>query len=354
MKVFSVSYVVAFLVLVFLSGCATKTVYIDRPSPPPKPMDTRQPTQWQTESREYSRPQFSVSATFAPSGTKLVIRGHVQESEYLVAFRETRDVPVQRYSVAHGAWLQEWRTERRTLQPQRQKWTVTSLRITNPYGNDQIARVAEDGSFVATLDSDGSVFFTRPPAAKYMQAAVVRGKTATVVPNGLPSSLSTSAELVLPDVYQIVANRQLAEEFVRNHIANFVVVCYDQNSRTPIMPRLQVLATEGITEEGLRALLTAEFVGNQELIRAGLDVARGLLFKGDKRTSITQDMSFKVWTGTSLKISVTHPEYYFFEANVDADKAGRVRKNILLIEKGKKVRVDNVNEGQGGRIVDHE
>lgn len=346
--------IISVLLILAVSGCTTKTVYVDRPAPPPKPLDTRQPTQWQTEGRDYSRPQFSISSTFVPNGTKLEIRGRVQQSDCLVAVRETRDVPEQRYSATHGAWLQEWRSEQRTLQPQRQQWTATSVRITNPYGNDSTARVAEDGSFVATLDSGGSVFFTRPQPTKYMQATPTRGRAASVVPNGLPSSLSASAELALPDVYQITADRKKAEEFVRGHIADFVIVCYDQNSRTPIMPRVQVTSTDGITEDGLRDLLVKEFGGNEELVRTGVDVARGLLFKGEKKTSITQDMNFRVWAGSSLKVSATHPEYYFFEANVGADKPGKIRKNILLIEKGKKVRVDNVNEGQGGTIVDQE
>jgi hypothetical protein len=347
--VYPTSFIVC-TILLFGSGCATETVYVDRPSQTPKPIDTRQPTAWASEIREYSRPKFSISATFISNGDKLMIKGQVIESECLVAIRESRDIPEQRYS--NSSWLQEWRTEKRTLEPTSYKWTPTSLRIQNPYGEESVARVEKDGSFSAILYSNGTVFFTKPELTKYLQATLVKASSAIVVPNGLPASLSTSTELALPDVYRIDVNRQFAQEYVKDHIADFTVVCYDQTSRTPIMPRIQVVVLSGPSREDITDLLAKEFGGNQELLRIGLETAEGLMWKEDKNASITQDMNFKTWLGASLKISATHPKYYYFEANLVVEKAGNIRKNILLIEKGSKIRVDSANEGQAGTMVD--
>ncbi len=294
-------YTVILIYFFAFTGCTTKL--------PSKPIDSRVPTPWKVGRVEYTKPSFSVSATFESDANRLLINGRVVQSDCQIKSIETRDVPTQYYSNTHSEWMQDWKTERRIGATRTHKWKPTSVTIKNPYGQNGVTQVGPDGTFRVSLQGGRGVYFSKPALSKYFSAKSVYGRSAIVAANGAPSGLSASTTIQFPSTYAVEANINLAAQYVRNQIATYTIVCYDKNSRVPIMPRLQVTTIDDPTLGHIRAALTREFGGNQELVSVGLQAASGVMWKGAKLTNIDQDIRFKAWKGSSLKISASHPKY---------------------------------------------
>ena len=64
-------------------------------------------------------------------------------------------------------------------------------------------------------------------------------------------------------------------------------------------------------------------------------------------------VDFRAPLNSDYRVQSYHGEYFYFSGMVSADEWPRTSKTVLLVEKGAKIRVEDVKEGEGGEIVDN-
>ena len=70
------------------------------------------------------------------------------------------------------------------------------------------------------------------------------------------------------------------------------------------------------------------------------------------RTDISQSIHFMAWVGAKYRIEAVHGEYNYFRDFVSPSSSEPLNKTVLLVEKGEKIRMQGVREGEGGSMVD--
>ena len=117
------------------------------------------------------------------------------------------------------------------------------------------------------------------------------------------------------------------------------------------MPKVIISVLEP-SKNDVYGVMSEEFNGNEKLIETAFDNIYGVIFKGSKKTSITDHMSFNAWVGGKYKIEATHGKYYYFSTILEPNSNEKINKEVLLIEKGNKVRLEKTNEGEVGSMID--
>ena len=78
---------------------------------------------------------------------------------------------------------------------------------------------------------------------------------------------------------------------------------------------------------------------------------RDISWGGKTKTDNAQSISFNGLLNHQYKIETVHGEYYYFRGFIKTSSNQPMNKSVLLIEKGSKVRVQNIKEGEGGILV---
>ncbi len=342
--------------LCLLGGCIRSMPTYTPPPRPPRPIDQRQSTAWQIDDGDLdknARAYFTITTDRTTGGVhELVANGTVTSCYYSYTPSETRSVPTQYYDNSSSIWKQSWKTESRKLSSERKNWIPRQLRITNPFGGTKTVAVSDTGAFEVRIKIPVHYYLQSPKPQKYLAPVkstrqFTIGITALSPPHGGRFKASDS----MPALWQYALDTDKARQYVKNKICAVDLRFKDSTSRRGIMPKVVITGVEPSRKE-VEKLLSREFDGNSALIEVASAELYGILFGGSKRTSITSNMQFKAWKGGQYKVESTHGKYHYFSAGLELDIAGKVKKNILLVEKGKKVRVENTNEGEVGSIVD--
>jgi len=156
-------------------------------------------------------------------------------------------------------------------------------------------------------------------------------------------------------VKEIDKAKSFAVKWVEDRICVVEITTKEQITRRIVSPEITVtpINTKKQLHGAVARALNAEFEGDKELLNAGMDAIKDRLQRPlvKRRKEVAQSLSFCAWAGHKYKIETVHGEYYYFNGFITPN-ANSIKKTILLVEKGDKIRIQGVREGEGGVIVD--
>ena len=111
--------------------------------------------------------------------------------------------------------------------------------------------------------------------------------------------------------------------------------------------------TSMLKKLGFKVLLKTD--ANQRAMKVIQSYVRGhywdIYWGGKTKTDNSQSISFNGLLNHQYKIETVHGEYYYFKGFIKPSSKQPMNKSVLVIEKGSKVRVQNIKEGEGGILV---
>jgi len=278
------------------------------------------------------------------------------ERHLKLIFRKTRrGMPLN-----PNAYYYERKITTRNVSTQYRSWMPKIVAIENPLGSEVVANVNADGSFSASLSlSDEKYFLTHSSAvnsvsgnrSKYLNVFHYNTpKQILISPKSPPSGVSfKSCSSNLP-VYWLDVKWNAVEGYVRMQTTSMTLEVCDKITHLPISPVITVTGLRVPSMQEVKSIFVSEF-GDRNVADKAMKWL-SYLEQGAKKKKTAQSIDFNALVGATYKIETMHGEYYYFRGFVDPIKTPRERKSILLIEKGGKVRNEDVKEGEGGLIVD--
>lgn len=106
------------------------------------------------------------------------------------------------------------------------------------------------------------------------------------------------------------------------------------------------------TGEDIERHLKCELDGSAVAMEYARGLARDILKDKERLVSMTDTMRFSAWKGFAYRIEATHPRYFYFDKRLSVDTGGSISKEILLIERGQKVRTETITDGAVGEMID--
>lgn len=231
--------------------------------------------------------------------------------------------------------------------------------IENPFGPNAVAKVGADGSFSADLTLDEDYYLDTPskrncPKAKSRYFKLLhykQPKKIEILPESPPKKARfKSCQIDLP-VHWFKADMDLIGDYVQDIRTYQRLEVFDSVSRVPITASIVVTGLNVPSLEEVKKSFADEFGDEETAAEAMKLLSKNYLKQGEQEKRHAQSLSFQALVGGSYKIETTHGKYYYFSGVLDVTKTGKAKK-ILLIEKGGKVRQENVKEGEGGIMID--
>jgi len=322
---------------------------------------------WIVKEEQTGRKRFQVeSFTLKPTGARTaLVSGRVIEYAFEVITVETRKV--YPYGRSHPRIEYE---KGRVLKTEWVRRIPSQLVITNPYGPNTAASVLESGIFEAVVTCDEPYFFQRPPRPDNPYRAVFqyanRSKFELIpelAPVDRPDKYTGytydkkpghdyTGHLLGPlSVWGYDVDWDRVREFVSDYFPRMDFEVKDKITRLPVSPTVRVTGVSVPSREALKQRFSHEFK-EDSIVGKALSYVPQYLQKGETMEVNAQAFSFQAIAGVSYKVETIHGNYYYFTANISAAAGKNYSKVILLVEKGSKIRVEGVKEGEGGEIVD--
>jgi len=344
-------FVTASALMTIFCGCATKQVVVTAPE---KPYDSRTPTEWHTLHTEPSDASLRISLDFqVENGSSLRVVGEVISCSYMLNTREERQIPTQRYNRSLNQWEQRWEREVRDKLPKRENWLPQQLEVANSYGSNGVVRVNANGHFSGTITFDRISYSSADRNRnKYKTFRTVQPREPLVF-RALdpPVSLVFDGRATLPSCWEAVPNYDAAREYVESRLANVHIDFRDQGTRLRLMPKV-VLTTISPSKEEIMRELSTEFYGDADLLRSAEIQLEDMILGGQTYTSISDQIEFAAWDRGRYQIETTLGGYHYFKTIIECNRPGQISKEILLVDRGSKIRIENVEEGSVGSITD--
>lgn len=247
----------------------------------------------------------------------------------------------------------------------RQTYVPTTVKLRNPYGPDVTVSVNSDGRFSGEVAIGERYYFTRLSVPAYY------GKYHHTSPSKLRVSIPPHESLTFPNKYCELPkfhfakpNVGRAEQFAMNYASGVMcpvqIAFKEQTTRRDVSPQVTITPTGVPTSKEILgradAAFRREFSGDKTLCDAAMKKVKYRLGKvlTSTRKDTAQSMSFTAWVGGKYKVETIHGEYHFFRGFVSPRSSDAIDKAVLLVEKGQKIRVQGVREGEGGSMVDSE
>ena len=152
--------------------------------------------------------------------------------------------------------------------------------------------------------------------------------------------------------------KSYAQTYAKTKLCQISLSFKEQVTRRNVSPQITITPIGIPSYENcvtdLRENLQSEFAGDEDLTKLGMDSAK-VIFNAalpKAKTDISQSIHFVAWVGARYEIETVHGEYNYFRDFVSPVSSEPLGKTILLVEKGEKIRVQEVREGEGGTMVD--
>lgn len=259
----------------------------------------------------------------------------------------------------------------RNEQTFKKSWIPAKVLLSSPYCKDDIkADVSPRGWFIFHIDFNKK-YYTRPfpryhLPSKYFGISCCSGKGFTIKAIGFPEPSRIKGSNVrhgrlsqkIPyEAYLIRPLKNKIEDYMRGLNTTIHLSIKDRITHRPLSPLIRITCQEAPTKEKLQVILHKEFNNKKLAIREASKVtfpSYSRFFYKEGRVKETTNEFIKICTmiGAKFKIETIHEDYHYFKGYIAADNSPEIKKDILLIEKGEKVRFENVNEGQGGILTD--
>lgn len=250
-----------------------------------------------------------------------------------------------------------------------------------------------DGFFKITLNASNDSYFIEPRTKNYTKIKIGNELAFSAskshhmsLPRGMGGYISgyESCSVPLKDIpiYTVYYDIDKAAKFARRLMP--IQKCLinlefkEQITRRSVSPEITITPVNAPTKESyfdsLKSKLQLEFNNDSALVDAGMEaiekynakpyyvdgVAVGyipnknedVLWGGRIKKDNAQAISFVGLVGQKYKIETVHGEYNYFRGFITPSSSNPVNKTVLLIEKGEKIRMQEVREGEGGSMVD--
>lgn len=211
------------------------------------------------------------------------------------------------------------------------------------------------GDFTARLTSDG---FRRPgrlPSsyhlAKYRTVGMSVGIRSLPASGGDHGYLPTFRSDPMLKEFLVEPDWDKVKGFVQTRTPTVYLSVQDKVTRLPVSANIRITGSQVATRDDLKRMFSDEF-RDDRVVDQAMTWAPSFLEQGEKREENAQSLSFVAASGSTYRLETTHGKYYYFSGFLKAEPAPKIEKLILLIEKGAKLRVENVKEGEGGELVD--
>lgn len=233
------------------------------------------------------------------------------------------------------------------------------------------ASVSTDGSFKAVVSTDKGAYFTKPKLKKYRylkEETIPIKVTANGTYEGRKRKRLIDAANI--KIYTVYYDIERAKEFAKAMVNNkdqkvpITLQIKDQVTRRNISPEITITPINVPTRrefiDSFKPKLQKEFEHNSKLTNSGMKVIESYIKShywniawGRKTiTDSAQSISFNGLLNHQYRVETIHGEYYYFKNIITAKFQRPMNKTILLIEKGSKVRLQNIKEGEGGTLID--
>lgn len=252
----------------------------------------------------------------------------------------------------------------------RERWPLLSIKL-RWNGKSPSLKIKPDGSFQATIKADTSSYFIKPKWGQYHKGFVTRPSlyaSANHVIYDPYTSHYASIDFGKVSVYTIEedtkAVRAFGENLARNRFKTSPITINfkEQITRRGVSPEI-IITPVGIPTKkdflnSFVSSLEKEFRNNYRFVNLGMKGVKSAIggyriFWGGKiKKDRAQAISFDGIVGQRYKIETVHGEYYYFKGFLSPKSSFPISKTVLLVEKGEKIRVQEVREGEGGSMID--
>lgn len=310
-----------------------------------------------------------VSGRVQPVGYKCEVGQRYSETKRVMTRRaEGRWVQVdfgQRWEVTPARYGSSTTWTKRNDRIVERTWTPRTLQVQNPFGSDTTIAVQADGSFSAKVQLSDRYYTAPVPASrlpsKYFGSFKYgEDKRLGIAAVNPPDNLNLRAWGLPYTVRFVKPREEMVNGYVERMLTTVHLAVKDKVSHLPVSPEITVTCSQGASREDVIGRLSREF-GDDDLAKSVAERIDDKYFfgkpgskeEGPRQASTSgQSMSFCGIVGADYVIETVHGDYYYFRGVLEPDRAPVVRKNVLLIEKGAKVRLEEVKEGQGGVLTD--
>jgi len=161
--------------------------------------------------------------------------------------------------------------------------------------------------------------------------------------------------------YDVDKVKQYAQKLLKKKHCWVTLEFKDQATRTNVTPQIIIKPIDSPTEDefstSLKADFEKEFNNDANLVNIALQECKkthyaGVIWAGKTSTDTAQSLEFFALVGHKYKIETIHEKYFYFSGYITPASSASLKKTILLIEKGDKVRIEEIREGKSGNIID--
>ncbi|MBI2449415.1 hypothetical protein HYV49_03905 [Candidatus Pacearchaeota archaeon] len=291
------------------------------------------------------------------------ISGRVRECSYNAKVIESRKVYGPNYPNGYNV-------ETRTLF-KKVDWMSPPLQFISEYAPTTDIPVAPTGEFSLKIRSLDNFYFKEPldthkyfrvvafsePAKIQVKHWTLNRLSYNTSPHGSPVRFRGSFfdyEISLP-VWTYEIDKDAIKDFVEKSVQTTKVYleALDKITRLPITPKIRITPIDAPTKSDLEKKLFGEFRDENLTAIALNDVPSYLGYDPNSKIleDVTQGIDFDALIGSTYKVETFHNNYFYFSGYIKANN-NPTKKSVLLIEKGAKVRVEGVKDGEGGEIID--
>lgn len=324
---------------------------------------------WQVEriEKKLAKIQFNNITTGIVDAHSFEISGNIS-CRYIETSFEKRTLTYR--SIYDDGTYRDWMpiTESREKTKQK-KYIPDILVISNPYGSDIEVQVDPKGNFVGTIEIYLKYYFKNAPSTKpYYYLYYYSSPSKLVIKMSIPEDYTKPDKLVnshsvaFPRFSFLKMNddevKNYAQTYAKNKLSQISLSFKEQITRRNVSPQITITPVDIPSYENritkLRRRLESEFDGDEAAIKLGTDSAKDYLKYGlsKVKTDIGQLIHFMAWVGGTYRIETVHGEYNYFKDFISPSTSKPLNKTVLLVEKGEKIRVQDVREGEGGSMVD--
>jgi len=136
---------------------------------------------------------------------------------------------------------------------------------------------------------------------------------------------------------------------VNSKVFTITINSKDFNTRAPV--GLEQIVVKCESSSPIEKILKKEFGGDEELLKAARASVEFNPEENKKTIGSGQSLAFTAFEGMKYSVETTDSNYHYTKSSFVAKKDSDT-KSVLLVEVGKKVRIDDSEEGKGSLIDD--
>ncbi|MEE9614084.1 MAG: hypothetical protein V3W31_03890 [Thermodesulfobacteriota bacterium] len=332
-------YLYIIFTILIIQGCAAT----------PTPQTPQKTGHWETRTRQTGNAKFSVSDPNMRiiDDHTVEVFGRIIESAY----------EIETFRVFIGGRYES--KERITVKWH--NWMPSRVLIRTPYGKYS-AEVSSGGVFRTTIKTPSyEQEYFRRPSAKKNYTATSELKSVEVEPISPPDGIRFRAQglaeipiwyykytPVPPEKFDV---EKAVNRFADQNIATVIIVFQDKESRLPLTPTVRITAITTPSNQRLIDRCT-ELGYNKKEAEKIIEYLDEYVNIKENLEQSSQTVIFKGMVGSTYRINASHGKYLSFSGIINIDKKPQIRKKVLLVEKGKKIRLETINDAEGGEIID--